>query len=170
MNSKKQQKFLAMYQPVHAHFERFCRARSYGDFPFEDLVNESLLVAFTKMNDLKNNKSFLSFLIGISIKLLANWNKKSKAELLSDLDLEKAQGTVDCQFDKKFEVDLLHEALAQLNPEPREALILFEITGFSINEIAAIQKSSESAVKQRLVRGRRDLASIVDKEMMTIRK
>ena len=67
MNSSKQEKFLNLYQPVHDRFEKFCRARAYSEMPYEDLINESLLVAYDKLENLLNETSFLSFLIGISI-------------------------------------------------------------------------------------------------------
>jgi RNA polymerase sigma-70 factor (ECF subfamily) len=63
MTSKKQKHFLKLYQPVHARFEKFCRARAFGDMPYEDLINDSLLIAFKKMEEIKNEKAFLSFLI-----------------------------------------------------------------------------------------------------------
>ncbi|PIZ05301.1 MAG: RNA polymerase subunit sigma-24, partial [Flavobacteriales bacterium CG_4_10_14_0_8_um_filter_32_5] len=40
-------------------------------------------------------------------------------------------------------------------------IVLFEITGFSIKEIMEIQNSSESAVKQRLKRGREKLVELL---------
>ena len=53
---------------------------------------------------------------------------------------------------------MLYKALNTLPTNQKEALILFEISGFSIKEVCEIQKSSESAVKQRLKRGRVALA------------
>lgn len=164
MSKKRQKKFLKLYEPIHERFEKFCRARAYGDFEYEDLINESVLIAYSKMDQLKNSSSFLSFLIGISIKLLANANRKNKAEIMDDSSLTKVADPND-QFDKKFEIDLLHKSMAQLPEQQREALILFEITGFSIKEIMDIQDSSESAVKQRLSRARKELSLIINKEM-----
>jgi len=55
----------------------------------------------------------------------------------------------------------LHRALALLPEAQREALILFEISGFSIKEVAGLQAASISAVKQRLKRGREKLTEIL---------
>ena len=60
---------------------------------------------------------------------------------------------------------MLHKALSYLPELQREALILFEITGYSIKEIMEIQKSGSSAVKQRLARGRKELATRITKLM-----
>lgn len=165
MKDKKQKDFLKLYEPVHDSFERFCRARAYGDYPFEDLINESLLLAYSKIKEIKKQDSFLSFLIGISIRLLSNAKKKSKPEYTSDEDFLQSKANTVNELDQKFEVDHLHNALAQLGADARECLILFEITGFSIKEIMEIQNCSESAVKQRLFRGRKELEKIITKEM-----
>ena len=164
MNQKKQQYFLDLYQPVHAGFERFCRARAYYDMPYEDLMNETLLIAFKKIDQLNNKDAFLSFLIGISTRVLANSKRKKKtATLINEVTINN-YADPHKQIEQKFEVEFLHHALAQLPELQREALILFEITGFSIKEIAELQNSGLSAVKQRLSRGRVALASIVQTE------
>jgi RNA polymerase sigma factor (sigma-70 family) len=56
---------------------------------------------------------------------------------------------------------MLHKALALLPEAQKECIILFEISGFSIKEIMEIQRASESAVKQRLKRGREKLIEIL---------
>ncbi len=53
---------------------------------------------------------------------------------------------------------ILHQALATLSSKQRAALLLFEIGGFSIEEITNIQQAkSISAIKSRLSRARRKL-------------
>ncbi len=161
MNKSKQDKFLALYEPVHDRFERFCRARAYGDMDYNDLMNETLLVAYQKIDSLKSESSFLSFLFGISVRLLANNNRKMKES--SYEENEQVYGYVDFknQTETDAEVYLLHQTLAQLPTDQREAIILFEISGFSIKEIAKIQEASESAIKQRLKRGREKLTELL---------
>lgn len=169
MSQQRQQKFLGLYQPVHDRFERFCRARVGGEMPYPDLINESLLVAYKKMGELRNEEAFLSFLIGIATRILANSRRKKKTYLPEDDLIFKNYAAPDNAVEKQFEIELLHKALAQLPEKQREALILFEITGFNIKEIMEIQGSGQSAVKQRLARGRKALARIV-KELMAYRK
>ncbi|MFO0496195.1 MAG: RNA polymerase sigma factor [Flavobacteriia bacterium] len=57
--------------------------------------------------------------------------------------------------------------MALLPVVQKESLILFEIAGFNIREIAEIQQASESAVKQRLKRGRQKLTEILHNEFNT---
>lgn len=165
MSKIKQKYFLKLYEPVHHRFEKFCRARAFGDIPYEDLINETLLIAFKKMTDIKDERAFLSFLIGISTRLLANSKRKKRAETVEEPTIFNNYPDPTNHIEKQFEVELLHQSLAQLPEQQREAIILFELTGFSIKEIMAIQNSGASAIKQRLARGRKELAKIVKSQM-----
>jgi len=161
MKENKQKEFLALYEPVHARFERFCRARVYGGMEYEDLMNETILVALEKLGTEKNPEAFLSYLIGIAIRILANASRKHKAE--TGVDEMVLTNVIDPgnETDHRAEIDLLYQTMTLLPDDQREALILFEITGFSIKEIAKIQDTGESAVKARLTRGRKNLASLL---------
>ncbi len=48
-------------------------------------------------------------------------------------------------------------ALGTLPPRAREAIVLFELEGFTLEELAALQKDSIPAVKSRLSRARAQL-------------
>lgn len=160
MSSGKQKKFLSLYEPVHDSFERFCRARVFGQMEFRDLMNDTLVVAYQKFQELKSEKAFLSFLFGISIRILSNHHKKRReTDHLAEIDLRQLSS--DSNTESDTEIYLLFQALSKLPDEQKESIILFELTGFSIKEIAALHKVSESAVKQRLVRGRKKLARLL---------
>ena len=66
---EQQEKFLTLYKPIHDRFERFCRARVFGNMEYQDLMNETLLVAFKKFNTLKKRirltESFIQHYIKI---------------------------------------------------------------------------------------------------------
>ncbi len=156
-----QNSFLELYKPVHDAFARFCHAKAYGLVEPEDLISESITCALERFHTLKNEKAFLSFLFSIASNLVHKQNRRLKfraGEQHLD-DLEKA--STQLGGDDLMDVKLLYEALAQLPEKVEEALILFEISGFSIKEVAKIQKAGESAVKQRLKRGRMKLAELL---------
>lgn len=167
MTKKEQQlKFLTLYEPVHDRFERYCRARVYGRLEYQDLMNDTLLIAFQKMDTLKSEKAFLSFIIGISVRVLANHNRKKKEELVAVSSNDEINDFVDvnANTDHDAEVYLLYKAIDLLPVEQKDCILLFEITGFSIKEIMVIQKCSESVVKQRLRRARIKLKEVLNLE------
>jgi RNA polymerase sigma-70 factor (ECF subfamily) len=59
--------------------------------------------------------------------------------------------------DTNHDVKLLNELLSKLPDKQREAIVLFELSGFSIEEIRDLQGGSLSGVKMRLSRGRDQL-------------
>ena len=158
--TRTQQEFIKRYEPVHADFERFCRARVYGEMESGDLINETLLVAFQKQSELKNEKAFLSFLIGIAIRILSNAHRKRHTVKMEEHHEASAMANGPAT-DSKAAIAQLHKALASLPAEQKECLILFELSGFSIKEICKMQGAKESAVKQRLRRGRLSLRELL---------
>ena len=57
---------------------------------------------------------------------------------------------------------LLYDALSKLSSKERSAVLLFEISGFSVEEIRVIQNErSLSAVKSRLSRARKKLRTSI---------
>lgn len=168
---KKQADFLKLYEPIHDRFERFCRARVFGDMDFRDILNDSLVIAYEKFETLKSKDAFLSFLFSICVRVVGNNYQKKR-----ETNVEKNQFIFelsDKNADPQSAADIyyLYQALAQLSDDQRECIILFEISGFSIKEIMVIQDSSESAVKQRLKRGREKLIEILTYDSsLTIKK
>ena len=150
---------MSLYKPVHARFERFCKARVYGEMDFKDLMQETIVVAFEKFGNLKNPDAFLHFLFGISIRLLSNSTKKMREESLP-LNYESLYFS-GSEAENQLEVEDLYKAMGMLPDHQKEALILFEIIGFSIKEIAELQGTSEDAVKKRLSRGRHELMKML---------
>lgn len=156
---------MELYEPIHVRFEKFCKARAYGNFNFKDLMHDALVVAYERFDTLKHEEAFLHFLFGIAIRLLANENRKISTERFSDHS-QVYNYTVDSdRTERLLEINSLYEAISQLPDLQKESIILFEISGFSIKEIAELQQSSEDAVKQRLVRSRKKLV-----ELMTEKK
>lgn len=161
MDAEKKNTFMQLYEPNHARFERFCKARVYGEMDFKDLMHDAVVIAYQKFDSLKDPSAFLSFLIGIAIRILANNKRKQKRseKYVRDLSFHDFE---DEQHVRKMDIDHLYAALSLLPAVQRETLILFEILGYSIREIADFHQAGESAVKQRLSRGRSSLKEILE--------
>jgi RNA polymerase sigma-70 factor (ECF subfamily) len=159
--NKKQKAFMLLYNNVHEAFARYCSAKSYGIIDAKELASETILRAYSNFEKLRNKEAFLGFLFGIASNIIKNSLRKKN--LFSEYNKTKLTLIPDEGMDPTVRADIkiLYEALSHLQLKQKEALILFEISGFSIKEIAQIQNSGESAVKQRLKRGRKKLAAIL---------
>ena len=166
MTKVEKEEFQKLYHKAHEPLQRFCIAKSYGIMDAKDLAGETILVALESFSKIKNKKAFLGFLFGIANNVLRNNLRKQKfsgtiseTELLSKTSNEIASDT-------KLDIKYLYDALRKLPDKQHDALILFEISGYSIKEICEIQNSKESAVKQRLKRGREKLAFLLNKKVI----
>jgi RNA polymerase sigma-70 factor (ECF subfamily) len=127
----------------------------------KDLVSETVLKAYESFDKLRDTGGFQSYLFTIASRL-AN-RERSRGKRWADWDEERmnaipAQGG---SPEQSVEVELLYRALQQLPEKQREAIVLFEITGLSLEEVREIQGGSLSGVKSRIVRGREGLADLL---------
>jgi RNA polymerase sigma-70 factor (ECF subfamily) len=163
MEENKQEQFMLLYRPVHERFERFCKARAYGELEFRDLMHDTLLIAFEKFNQIKSKEAFLHFLFGTAVRVLSNHKRKKSPDFTEDFSEKYCHIQSDTKSaELELEIKELYRQLGKLDDISRECIILFEISGFSIKEIMHIKGLSESAVKQRLSRGRKQLTELMN--------
>ncbi len=67
----------------------------------------------------------------------------------------------DNSVEDEMQINYLYEQMNKLSDVKREALILFEINGFSIKEVAELQGATEGAVKVMLSRARKELKNLM---------
>lgn len=148
---------MELLQPVYDGLYRFIYAMTRHRDKADDLMSETILKAYEGFDSLKEQRAFFSFVLTIAKRL--HKRREWRARLFSFdnevLDEAYSYGT---SPETAVDTQIMLEALNDLPDKQREALILFEISGFSLEEICAIQESSLSAVKSRLARGRQKLA------------
>lgn len=158
VSTEKQQQFMELLQPVYDGLYRFIYAMTRQRDKADDLMSETILKAYEGFDSLKEKRAFFSFVLTIAKRL--HKRREWRARLFSFdnevLDENYSYGT---SPETAVDAQILLEALNDLPEKQREALVLFEISGFSLEEICTIQESSLSAVKSRLARGRQKLAA-----------
>lgn len=149
-----------LLEPFHeqavATARRLSRSTSEGD----DLYHETLLRAFEKLHTLRDESRFRSWFFATLLNRHRNRHRVSFWRRFLPLE-EAFRGGREPIGDhgqrwssRGTPAGRIMAALALLRPEQREALVLFEVDGFAIEEISVMQNSSIPAVKSRLVRGR----------------
>lgn len=160
-DSEKQAAFMRLYNPIHDRFARYCQTYCLDEESAKDLISESVLRAYEGFERLKEERAFLFFLFGIASRILKNQARRAKFRGLFDRKKIEALADPNTNPEQAAELRLLKEALNRLPAKQKEALILFEISGFSIKEIQQLQGGSLSAVKARLFRGRKRLSALL---------
>jgi RNA polymerase sigma-70 factor (ECF subfamily) len=101
--------------------------------------------------------SLRAFLLGVARNLaLRRWRREHR---LDPLDIELEGPTPD--FVGNDAVELVAAAVQSLPPLQREAIVLFEYEGFTLEEIARIAEADVGTVKSRLHRARERLRRIL---------
>lgn len=137
-------------------------ALSKNEDDAKDLMGNTLEIAFKKFETLKDRSKFKYFIFGIASRITNNERRKwSNKIFVSDANLNKQISTIQ-DSDQSADYYFLHQALQQIKQSTREAIILFELEGFSIKEIAEIQNTNENTIKSRLSRGRAELKAILN--------
>lgn len=149
--------------PVHDRALAFARSVSACRADGDDLYQEALLRALTKLDTLRDDDAFRPWLYRVMISVHRNRSRRAFWRRLLPLGEAPADDDApalhdlrasDWSPDAASAVGRARRALAALPADQREAIVLFEIEGWQVDEIAAAQRVSASAVKSRLARGR----------------
>lgn len=161
MSKTKQQDFLTAYQSCHEPLLRYCSALAHGKMDCEDLIQDVLLAAYSHFDKIENKDQLLHYLIRAARnRSVSTFRKQKYKATLLEKHTERLVAQ-EVSADTILEIQLLYNTLDQLPEKQKDALILFEINGFSMKEIAVIQGKSEGAVKTNISRGRQKLKELL---------
>jgi RNA polymerase sigma-70 factor (ECF subfamily) len=169
----KQREFLALLMPVLPKLSRFCQAMCRDKHGPDgerasDLVSETILKAYEHFDQIREPNAFLSYLFTIATRTNRHERKRSaKWQPISELELEAFADERNAP-DANADVAHLYAALAKLPKKQREAIVMSEITGLKLEEVASIQASSLAAVKSRVSRGRKKLTKLLGVNEVTV--
>ena len=170
-NSQKINEFMQLYRPVQHRLSAYCRVVAGDDEKAHDLIQDTLVAAFENFGTLRDPNSFQFFLFGIA----RNYHLKQKRRMKffgnqSDIKTANIEFSAD-SIEMNYDIDLIRQAIASLNADQREVVLLFHILGFSISDIVRDLKITEAAVKNRLMRGRENLRkSLADQESQNLKR
>jgi RNA polymerase sigma-70 factor (ECF subfamily) len=130
----------------------------------DDLVQETVLKAWTHMDSFQEGTNLLAWLFTILRNTYLSEMRKRRREV-QDSDGKKAEGLLAAPA-QQGHVDLedMRKALAVLPPDQREALVLVGAAGMTYEEAAEIAHCAVGTVKSRVNRARTKLSSLLDGE------
>lgn len=139
---------------------RVAKTLLYNDADCADAIQESIVKAFLNLHALKNDKYAKTWLVRIVMNECYSIMRKEKK--LVSLDSVPEQ-----LADEHKDYTDLYQAVSGLSKDMRVAVQLYYAEGFSVKEIATIEDTTESAIKNRLFKARNLLRKqLEDKEAM----
>ena len=130
----------------------------------EDVVQESFIKAFTKLEQYKAEVTFGAWLkrivINKSIDLLKS--KKQRLVDLEDVQLKIVDEDNDWSVDNGITIDEVKVAIQQLPEKYKYVVMLYLIEGYDHQEISEILNISEVASRTQLSRGKTKLKELLN--------
>jgi RNA polymerase sigma-70 factor, ECF subfamily len=156
---------LALLEPVHDDAVLFARRIARSSADGDDLFQEALLRAAEKLSTLREPARFRPWFHQVIVSVHRSRARRGFWRRLVSSETPEAARAVAVRIgedgaraaDERAGAASAARALAVLPAAQREAIVLFELQERTVEEIAEIQRSSVSAVKSRLSRGRERL-------------
>lgn len=144
---------------------RFAFALTGSNDDAKDLVSDTVLAAHTSFPKLKNIDGFRKSLYTIARRIhqRKTWRRRIFKPLEAGSHIE-----AELKNESSHDVALLLQALHSLPTKQREAVMLFEISGLSLEEIRTVQGGSLSGVKSRVTRGREAIQQLMSDQSKVI--
>jgi RNA polymerase sigma-70 factor (ECF subfamily) len=144
--------------PIHDDVQLFARRIAGSNAEGDDVFQEAVLRAARKLPTLRDRGKFRAWMCSVVVSVHRTRCRRAFWKRLIPRDEAPAAEPVGDDgsrwVDDRASASRATAALACLSPPQREAIVLFELQGYSIEEIADIQATSLSSVKSRLTRGR----------------
>jgi RNA polymerase sigma-70 factor (ECF subfamily) len=156
-------RLIALLGPVHEAAQvtarRLCRSHADGD----DLFQETVLRALDQIGTLRDEARFRGWFYAVMVSVHRARHRRRFWRRLLSLDELTFEPARPADTETWEGAERMAQALATLSLAAREAIVLFELEGFTLEELAAIQNDSIPAVKSRLSRARRRLRDFYEK-------
>jgi len=159
----------ALLLPVHDQALVTARRLSRSVADGDDLYQDAVIRAFEKLDTLREPSKFAAWFYTTLLNAhRSRWRRGLWKRFLALEELPPDQDPVG-EDGRSWPGEMARaarstRALQALGAPEREAVVLFELEGYSIEEIARMQRASVPAVKSRLVRGRDKLRRFYERK------
>ena len=167
-------RFLALVADIRPDLHRYCARMTGSVADGEDVVQEALARAYYALSELEELPALRPWLFQIAhnraLDHLRRYERRMREPLEAIADISASpEADPEDAFAREQATAAAISRFVELAPAQRSAVVLKDVLGHSVDEIAELLALSESAVKAALHRGRERLralatASIPDQE------
>ena len=154
--------FNAACVALRPDLHRFCTRMTGSPCDGEDVLQEALVLAFYRLDELRQGGSFKAWLFRIAHNKCIDFLRGRKAGLpLGEAHNREERHAMDEALDQRQRVErALASIVSELPAAERACVVLKDVLDWSLEETAAITGSSVGAVKSALYRGRARLERV----------
>lgn len=151
--------FAALYRQYVTRVYRYHMAHTGNIKDAEDLTSQTFLSALEGLRSYRGDGSFAAWILGIAAKkrLMYFRGRKPEVPLDAALHIPSPGLPTDKEAYQRLRLEAVSQALRKIPVERAEAVVLSYFGGLSNQEIGAVLRKSEAAVKMLVSRGLQDL-------------
>jgi RNA polymerase sigma-70 factor (ECF subfamily) len=143
-----------------------CRRMMGNDEDAKDVLQDSFIQAFAKLDTLKNLNTFPAWLKRIVVNHCLNQLKKSKDMQALDTEPEMTSDDLSSDDTRELKVALVKRALDRISEGCRTVLNLYVFEGYNHKEIAHILSISESASKAQYSKAKSKIRELINQNLV----
>jgi RNA polymerase sigma-70 factor (ECF subfamily) len=128
----------------------------------EDVCQDAMFRVWKRLAECRDPDRFGAWLARAVHRHALNALRHRRGEPLEGFHLATPSPGPDVRAEQADLSERLGQALKQLAPAQREAVVLFDMEGWSHGEIAAVLDTSEAMSRQHLMLGRRRLRELLE--------
>jgi RNA polymerase sigma-70 factor (ECF subfamily) len=167
---EKQRRFVCLMNGIRTELYNFAFRLTGTREEAEDLLQESYFKAFKYFHQLREEAKFKEWIFQITANQFKNFLRRKKKENTFYHDdqervfaePEKVHRNPDELYLQNDRTDIVRKALELVSPKMRSVLVLFEIEGYSIEEVSDTLRISRGTVKSRLHYARKKLREVLE--------
>ena len=160
------EQFTRLLEPEYKRANLFCRKLAGSSERGDDLFQEALVAAYKRLGSLKDETAFKPWLYRIIVNRFHSENRsgwfKRSVPLTPEMEERLIGDNPAEQFDARR---LVAEGLKVLSNDAQALVTLYELEGWSIEELAGMLGRSQSWVKVNLYRARTKMRVQIEKKM-----
>jgi len=155
-------RFWRLLEPEYQRAMLFCRKLATDREKGDDLFQDALVTALTRLSGLREEQSFRPWLYRIIVNTFRSKTRrpwwKRRVDLTVEMELSLiGENPIDAHTARRW----LGRAMQVLSPEAQALVTLYELEGWTISELAKLYRLSEGSVKARLFRARYKMKKVL---------
>lgn len=155
--------FWTILEAEHAKAEAFCRKLAGNREDGDDLYQDAVLTAMRKVRSLRDPNAFRPWLYRIMVNTFKNrvqgpWWRRRVALTPELSDARVSADPSEAYAARRW----LVRGFTALKPEDRALITLFELEGWTIDELAKLKRRPTGTIKARLARARKKMRKAIE--------
>lgn len=168
-----------LFESYAAFIWRTLRYQSVAERDLDDVSQEVFLVIFRKLPTFEPRGSLRAWIYGICIRIARDYRNRAhkKHEVLvdelsdqigqADFGSNASNSEVEAEAERRAQQRRLHELLQRLDEDKRAVLVLHELEGLPMNEVAELVQCPVKTAYSRLAAARKQMLTMLTKSNLS---